>query len=220
MNTQNRVGGRVPANKPVIIIEHCETGFSPWLLLEYRHASMIYGRDYLWFTNVSQRYHGILSRYGRVLSESVVKLVESGVLNPNHTIVLDPKADQALTFEDLLTAGFVVIGGILGDHPPRGRTWLYITSRMPPGVRAFNIGGGQYSIDGAVYYVDYMWRNKGIEGFKYVDGVVIKTDFGEVYLPFRYPVVNGKPLLADGLEYYLKYRRLRDDIWAEITGSK
>lgn len=206
--------------KPVVVIEHCETELSPWLLLEYRHASMIYGKDFLWFTNVPPRYHRTLSRYGRVLSDNVVELVRCRALNPERTIVLDPKASRTLTFEELLTAEFVVIGGILGDHPPRGRTWLYITSRMPTGVRAFNIGDGQYSIDGAVYYVEYMWRNKGIEGFKYVDGVVIETGMGEVYLPFRYPVVNGKPLLADGLEYYLKYKRLRDDIWAEIAGVK
>lgn len=207
----------MPVYKPVVVIEHCETKLSPWLLLEYRHASIVYGRDYLWFTNVPQRYHRVLSRYGRTLSESVVELLRSGVFKPEQTIVLDPKADRALAFEDLSIAEFVVIGGILGDHPPRGRTWLYITSRMPPGVRAFNIGNGQYSIDGAVYYVEYMWRNKGVEGFKYVDCVVIETDTGEVYLPFRYPVVNGKPLLADGLEYYLKYGKLRDDIWEEIV---
>ena len=205
------------ASKPYIVIEHCEDELSPWLILEYRHASKIYGRDKLVFTRVPRRYHRLLSKYGEVREESIVELVSSGSISPSAVIVLDPRAAETLDYKHLLKAKYVVVGGILGDHPPRGRTWLYITSRMPSGVRAFNIGEGQYSIDGAVYYVDYLWRNKGLEGYRYVDGVVIESEHGEIYLPFRYPVVNNKPLLAEGLEYYLKYRRLRDDIWREIV---
>jgi ribosome biogenesis SPOUT family RNA methylase Rps3 len=205
------------ASKPYIVIEHCEDELSPWLILEYRHASKIYGRDRLMFTRVPRRYHRLLSKYGEVREESIVELVSSGSINPSAVIVLDPRAAETLNYKHLLEAKYVVVGGILGDHPPRGRTWLYITSRMPSGVRAFNIGEGQYSIDGAVYYVDYLWRNKGLEGYRYVDGVVIESEHGEIYLPFRYPVVNNKPLLAEGLEYYLRYRRLRDDIWREIV---
>jgi len=204
-------------SKPYIVIEHCEDELSPWLILEYRHASKIYGRDKLMFTRVPRRYHRLLSKYGEVREESVVELVSSGSINPSAVIVLDPRAAETLDYKHLLETKYVVVGGILGDHPPRGRTWLYITSRMPSGVRAFNIGERQYSIDGAVYYVDYLWRNKGLEGYRYVDGVVVESEHGEIYLPFRYPVVNNKPLLAEGLEYYLKYRRLRDDIWREIV---
>lgn len=203
--------------KPVIVVEHCEPELSPWLILEYRHASIIYGREHVWFTNIPLRYHKLLSRYGHVRSESIVNLVRNSVVNPLEVIVLDPKAKQELTYGDLESAKYVVIGGILGDHPPRGRTWDYITSKMPPGTRSFNIGSGQYSIDGSAFYVDYMWRNRGLRGFSYVDGIVIETGFGEIYLPFRYPVVNGKPLIADGLEYYLKYGRIREDIWREIA---
>lgn len=204
-------------SKPYIVIEHCEDELSPWLILEYRHASKIYGRDRLLFTRVPRRYHRLLSKYGEVREESIVELVSSGSISPSAVIVLDPRAAETLDYKHLLEAKYVVVGGILGDHPPRGRTWLYITSRMPSDVRAFNIGEGQYSIDGAVYYVDYLWRNKGLEGYRYVDGIVIESEHGEIYLPFRYPVVNDKPLLAEGLEYYLKYRRLRDDIWREIV---
>jgi ribosome biogenesis SPOUT family RNA methylase Rps3 len=204
-------------SKPYVVIEHCEDELSPWLILEYRHASKIYGRDKLVFTRVPRRYHRLLSKYGEVRGESIVELVSSGSISPSAVIVLDPRAAETLDYKHLLEAKYVVVGGILGDHPPRGRTWLYITSRMPSGVRAFNIGEGQYSIDGAVYYVDYLWRNRGLEGYRYVDGVVIEGEHGEIYLPFRYPVVNDKPLLAEGLEYYLKYRRLRDDIWREIV---
>ncbi|MGC8982208.1 MAG: hypothetical protein ACP5KA_00405 [Desulfurococcaceae archaeon] len=209
---------RPPAvKKPVVIIEHCEPEFSPWLILEYRHASTIYGRDFIWFTRVPSRYHRLLAKYGKVRSESVVELVNRGELAAERVIVLDPRSHEPLSYESLASAEYVVVGGILGDHPPRGRTWVEITSKMPRGVRAFNIGEGQYSIDGAVYYVEYMWRNKGNSGFQYVDGVYVETESGYVYLPFRYPLVNGKPLLAEGLEYYLKFRKLPEHVWREIT---
>lgn len=202
--------------KPTIIIEHCEEELSPWILLEYRHASIIYGREYLWFTNIPTKYQKILSKYGKVRIESVLELIRRNEIKTEEVIVLDPKASRTLTYKDLSEAKYVIIGGILGDYPPKGRTWEYITSRIRENVKAFNIGENQYSIDGAVYYVEHLWRNKDMSGFKYVDGVILKTDHGEIKLPYRYPLVNDKPLLADGLEYYLKYRKIRDDIWLEI----
>ena len=208
------------ALKPLIVIEHLESELRPWLLLEYRHASIIYGRSHVVFTNVPSKYASILSKYGRVIHESIVELVARGEVGAGDLVVLDPRAKSSLTYEELLKAKYVVIGGILGDHPPRGRTHSYITSRLPRGVKAFNIGDGQYSIDGAVYYVNYLWTNRGLNGYEYIDGIYVETNQGHVYLPFRYPLVNGKPLLADGLEYYLKYRKVRDDIWAEILSQK
>lgn len=205
------------SKKPIVVIEHCEQELGPWLFLEYRHASLIYGKEHLLFSNVPPKYHRLLSRYGRVSVESFVEYVRSGRVDPERVVVLDPRAKEPLEYRDLVSSDYVVVGGILGDHPPRGRTREIITSRMPPGVRVRNIGEGQYSIDGSVYYVHYLWVNKGLEGFTYVDGVYVETEQGYVYLPYRYPLVNGKPLLAEGLEHYLKYRRIRDDIWREIT---
>ncbi|MEM1612488.1 MAG: RNA methyltransferase [Desulfurococcaceae archaeon] len=203
--------------KPMLVIEHCEPDLSPWLILEYRHASLIYGRDHVIFTNVPERYHKLLARYGKVRCESVIALVSNGEMKLEEIIVLDPRAETPLTYQDLATAKYVIVGGILGDHPPRGRTHQYITSRLPHSVKSRNIGNGQYSIDGATYYIDYLWRNKDLARFKYVDGIYIETDQGYVYLPYRYPLVNSRPLIANGLEYYLKYRKMRDDIWKEIT---
>jgi ribosome biogenesis SPOUT family RNA methylase Rps3 len=206
----------VNIKKPTTIIEHCEVDLSPWIFLEYRHASIIYGRENLLFTNTPAKYHKILSKYGGVRSESVLELIRRNEIKLEEVIVLDPRAHKTLTYQDLFGAKYVVVGGILGDHPPKGRTWDYITSRIQGNIKAFNIGEGQYSIDGAVYYVEYMWRNRDMSGFRYVDGVTLKTDQGEIYLPYRYPLVNNEPLLADGLDYYLKHRKIRDDIWLEI----
>ncbi len=200
-------------DKPVIIIEHLEEEFGIWIFLEYRHASMIIGRDNIWFTNIPRRYHKMLNKYGRVYEESIVELVEKGVIPMDKLIILDPAAKKELRREEI-GGSYIVVGGILGDHPPRGRTSKLLTSRLP-GVRARNIGGGQYSIDGTVYYVYYFWRY-GLGNYRYIDGVTIKTPGGYVKLPFRYPLVDGKPLLAPGLEYYLRYGRIPEDILREV----
>lgn len=203
---------------PIIVIEHCEDTLSPWILLEYRHVSQIFGKERVWFTNVNERYHRILFKYGTPYSESVVSMVLRGFIKAGEVAVLDPRSSERLTYNDLISYKYIVIGGILGDFPPRGRTYALITSRMP-GVRAYNIGEGQYSIDGAAYYIYYMATHGGDQGFQYVDGVYIRHGDLEIRLPFRYPLVNGRPLLAEGLEYFLINRRLPEYIRREIFGD-
>lgn len=202
--------------KPFIVIEHCEKELSPWIVLEYRHSSLVYGRDFLFFTNIPPRLHKILGKYGRVFSDSVIELIERGEIPSRETIILDPLAEKRLTYSDLVSAKYIVIGGILGDHPPKGRTRELITSRLRD-VRSFNIGDGQFSIDGAVYYVNYVWDNGGETGLKYIDGVTLSFGVREIRLPFRYPVVNGKPLMAEGLDHYLLTGKIPDHIWRELT---
>lgn len=202
--------------KPFIVIEHCESEMSPWMILEYRHSSLIYGRDFTVFTNIPPKYQKLLGKYGRVLTDSVVELIERSEIPQRETIILDPLAKEKLTYSDLVSAKYVVIGGILGDNPPRGRTRELITSRLRS-VRSFNIGDAQYSIDGAVYYVHYVWENRGEDGFQYIDGVTLSFHTREIRLPFRYPIVDGKPLLAEGLEHYLRTGKIPDYIWRELT---
>ncbi|MET1159945.1 MAG: RNA methyltransferase [Thermoprotei archaeon] len=206
--------------KPVIIIEHLEQEMGIWILLEYRHSSLIYGKDYLWLTNIPTKYHRIFSKYAlRVYSESLLDLVRKSIVRSDEILVLDPQAEEELTYGDLLEFKYIVIGGILGDHPPRGRTKKLLTDKLG-NVEARNIGDGQYSIDGAVYYVDYLWKNRNLKGFKYVDGVVIEAVDSEIRLPFRYPVVNGKPLLAPGLIEYLSTGKTPDYILRELGLTK
>lgn len=159
-------------SKPIIVVEHLEEDFTPWILLEYRHLSSIYGSHCVFFTNIPGRYCKLLSKYGRPFPESIVEMVEKGLVKPSELLILDPSSPKPLAYSVLVEKRYVVIGGILGDHPPRGRTRELLTSRLR-GVEAFNIGGGQYSIDGAVYYVHYMYTRKGLEGYSYVDGVTI-----------------------------------------------
>ncbi len=200
--------------KPTIVIEHLEPEMSLWILLEYRHAGLIVGdRDMLWFTNIPARYKKILDKYGRVYEKSILELVPQEKI-----VILDPQAEKPLTYDDLL-GKYVVIGGILGDYPPRGRTKELLSSRAPRAEKR-NIGEGQYSIDGTVYYVMYLWKHGSMNEFKYVDGVKINTNEGHIFLPFRYPVEDNRPILAPGLKEYLLSKRVPDHILKEISSNE
>ncbi|MFZ8791399.1 MAG: hypothetical protein ACO2OS_03855 [Thermosphaera aggregans] len=205
--------------KPVIVIEHLEPEISPWLLLEYRHCSKIYGKDFLFITNLPTKYHKLLGKYANVLEKSVKALISENVLEKEATIILDPRSSVKLDFSTLNSAKYVIVGGILGEHPPKGRTYELITKELK-GVKSFNIGDGQFSIDGTVYYINHLLNNKTDEGLSFVDGVTIEY-FEPVYfsvnLPFRYPLENGEPVIAPGLKYYLQYRRLPEEVWREIN---
>ncbi len=201
-------------SKPVIAIEHLEEELSPWLLLEYRHSSLIVGRDRLWFTNVPIRLHSILSRYGRVFSESILEIMEH-----SRILILDPRATRLLEPEDIEAVEVVVIGGIMGDHPPRGMTWEYLSRHAPRALKR-SLGDGQYSIDGAVYVVEKVIEGYTLDSIEYVDGIELKTIVDGIEycirLPFRYPVVDNKPLLAPGLREYLFYKRIPSYILREL----
>jgi len=204
--------------KPIIIIEHLEDVLGIWIFLEYRHSSLIYGKEYLWFTNVPNKYHGILERYGRVYEDSVLNMVGKSI-GVDEVLVLDLQAEEILTYNDLLRFKYIVVGGILGDHPPRGRTKEFITSRLR-NVEARNIGDGQYSIDGSIYYVNYLWLNKSMENYRFIDGLEIDTLHGSIYLPYRYPLAGDKPLIAPGLVEYLRGLGLPREILQEIYPNR
>jgi len=204
--------------KPVVIIEHLEEGITPWILLEYRHISRFYGSECVIFTNMPAKYHGIIRKYGTPLEESIVDIIGRNAIKAEDVIILDPSSPKELTYDILSKARYVVIGGILGDHPPKKRTWEYISSRLGH-VAAYNIGKGQYSIDGAVYYIYYMYVNKSMDGYKYVDGLALETPSGIIHLPFRYPMVDGKPFISEELVYYIVNRKIPENVWKEITGK-
>lgn len=163
-------------------------------------------RSRLVFTN-GREYCGRLSRIAPCYRESVVEL--EGVLyrERGRVIILDPSAEAMLSPEEAAEAEAIVVGGILGDHPPRRRTWEMLTRRAR-GMAARSLGGDQLSIDGAVYLA-----LKALEGVHpssvplvrrprlevELDGLLTV----EVELPFAYPLVGGRPLFAPGLEELL-----------------
>ncbi|KUO43178.1 MAG: hypothetical protein APU95_03440 [Hadesarchaea archaeon YNP_N21] len=180
-------------------IEHLEENLSEWLLIEYSHAAKIAGRENMVITNVTdEEDFRKLSKIAKVERASVRE-----VLSNKRLIVLDPQAKRCLSPVDG-KADAVVVGGILGDYPPRHRTSKLLTKFLP-GAKARNIGKFQLSIDGAVYVAKEILGGRRLEEIPMIFGLEIEASRKHsVYLPYAYPLVDGKPLISCELVNYLK----------------
>jgi len=186
--------------KLVFVIEHLESEIGKWLLYEYEHASEIVGKNRLMFTNVKkEEWRRLLSRLGTVEEKSATE-----VFNHEKVVVLDPKAEFPLTPEDFAGKEAVILGGILGDHPPKGRTRKLLTRRFKKTATVRNLGKGQFSIDGAVYVAKLVSEGTPLKAIPVQKGLSLKLNqHGEVYLPYAYPMRDGKPLISQKLVAYL-----------------
>ena len=184
-----------------VIIEHLEPILSKWLWIEYKHVSELIGKSNLIFTNVKKEKHRLkLSELGAVEEKSICELD----IDRTKLIVLDQKASEKLKPEDFSDAEYVVVGGIMGDHPPRGRTWLYLTSRLT-GAKARTLGDYQFAIDGAVYMALQVYRGRRIEEIPVQIGLDIKVnEYLTINLPYAYPLINGQPFISSELVKFLK----------------
>ncbi len=126
--------------------------------------------------------------------------------SPRNVIILDPLAKKVLGVDEARKAEAIVIGGILGDNPPRGRTYQLLTSRAKL-MQPRSLGPHQLSIDGAVYLA-----LKAIEGVPPTEIPLVhrpRLSFKvgdlefEVELPFSYPLVEGRPLISDEVKHLL-----------------
>jgi ribosome biogenesis SPOUT family RNA methylase Rps3 len=185
--------------KLAFVIEHLEREIGKWLLFEYEHVSEIVGKNHLLFANVKKENEKYaLSKLGAVEKKSATE-----VFNPEKVVVLDPKAELPLKPEDFAGKEAVIIGGILGDHPPKGRTSQLLTRRFPRAV-VRNIGRWQFTIDGAVYVAKLVSKGKLLETIPVTKGLALRlNEYGEVYLPYAYPLKNGKPVISQKLVAYL-----------------
>ena len=178
---------------PYLVIEHLEE-ISDWLWLEYKHVSE-WWRDKLIFTNVLPEERERLARLGSVIGESVTRFP----FDRSKVIVLDLQAEEELKPEDIGEDTMIVVGGILGDAVPRGRTREFITSRME-GVKVRHIGKPQFSIDGASIVAKLIADGKKLREIEYEENPTIKLDeFSEITLHYAVPKLNGKLLLTPGL---------------------
>lgn len=176
-----------------LVIEHLED-ISEWLWLEYRHASMWWGKKLI-FTNVREDERKRLAELGSVLTDSVTEFP----FDRSKIIVLDLQAEEELKPGDIEEDTVIVVGGILGDAVPRGRTREFITSRME-GVKVRHIGKPQYSIDGAAIVARLIADGRRLEEIDYEENPTIKLDdFSEITLHYAVPKLNGKLLLTPGL---------------------
>jgi ribosome biogenesis SPOUT family RNA methylase Rps3 len=181
------------------VIEHLEAVMGKWLLIEYRHVSKIANEKRLIFTNVKRKSHALkLSRIGTVRQESFTQ-----IFRPEELIILDPKAYFPLRTEDFNNKSAVIVGGILGDHPPKGRTHTLITKRCPKATIR-NLGKAQFSIDSAVYMAKLVSEGTPLEKIPIKKGLTIKVSENHfIHLPYAYPIKNGKPLISKELINYL-----------------
>ncbi len=204
---------RLGRGKLDFVIEHLEPRVSTWVLLEYLHAASIVGPDSLVITNVPPGDRERLRDAGLrlVYGESVARLYD-----PERLLVLDPRAEHPLRPADMLGVDAIVVGGIMGDHPPKGRTWELLTRRLR-GARVRHLGPGQLSVDGAIYVAHTVAAGLELGLIPLVEGVSLswRAPLGVeqvVDLPFTYPLVGGKPLLPPGLEEYLRRGAMYEEL--------
>ena len=176
-----------------LVIEHLED-ISEWLWLEYRHVSE-WWKDKLIFTNVLPEERERLAELGSVITESVTEFP----FDRPKIIVLDLQAEEELRPEERGEDTVIVVGGILGDAVPRGRTREFITSKME-GVKVRHIGRPQYSIDGAAIVAKLISEGRRLAEIEYEENPTIKLDeFSEITLHYAVPKLNGRLLLTPGL---------------------
>ncbi len=182
----------------LLIIENLEPCPSPWLLTEYSYVSSLFP-DRTVFTNVKHpRLKAELERIGRVHGISVVVLVKE--LDLRDVIVLDPAADRPLTTEEVRECDAVVIGGIMGDYPPKGRTKELITDKLPE-AKARHLGKAQLTIAGAAYVLKRIEEGARLGDIEIRNGLTYTINLGgaelTIELPYGFPVENGKLVLPE-----------------------
>ena len=184
---------------PKIVVEHLEPKLSDWLLFEYENAAKL-GKNIL-FTNVKSG-RAKFKRFSEVESRSVLEIFPQERL-----VILDPLAKKRLAHDDLAGGAIAVIGGILGDHPPRGRTRALLTSKAPK-AKIRNLGRDQFPIDSAVYVVQTIMQEKELSTIPIKRGLILRVKLKpsgvyEVELPYVYPIVANKPLVSKKILKYL-----------------
>ncbi|MCY0883609.1 MAG: hypothetical protein OWQ50_07535 [Acidianus infernus] len=189
------------------IIEHLDV-LGKWILIEYKHSYEIAKREGVDLLVCGLKLEGIPSTEKRFYE----------IFDPKNVIILDPQANEPLKTEDFDGIDAVIIGGILGDHPPRGRTKSLLSDRFPQSKKR-NIGKLQFAIDGALYVAIQVMKGKKLEEIPTINGLKIISEFKgaeeEIILPFGYPLVNGKPLISEELIKYLIGNRPHRIKWGE-----
>ena len=184
----------------LFVIEHLEPKLSEWLQIEYSNAARIVGRKRLLITNVKKKNEfRKLGGVARVERKRVRELFKQRKL-----VVLDPRARKNLSPADLLGKRAIVIGGILGEEPPLGRTRELLMKSLPR-AQARNLGRHQFAIDGAAYLAKRVLEGKRLGEVPVQLGLEIQiSEVHSTFLSYAFPLVRGKPLISNELISYLK----------------
>lgn len=180
-----------------IVLENLEEKLSEWLYLEYRHAAEIW-RGAL-FTNISSRDMAErLRMFGQVKAQPCSEVIHGG-----EAVILDPRAKKPLRREDLNGRKTLIIGGILGQAKPLGRTDKLLTSKMP-GAKARNLGNVQLTIDSAALVARLVEMGMPLEEIEVTSQVEVRvSEVESIHLPYGYVVLEDRLILTPGLKEYL-----------------
>lgn len=200
----------------IIIIENLENGVSRWLLAEYREVIKISKREgvAVIFSNIKDPILGAL-----LGKDGIEVIQEEGwrKFDLSHAIVLDPQAKKTLEPWEVKNACCVIIGGIMGDHPPRGRTSLISSYYINASKR--NIGPYQFSVDGSVKVVLAMLKGLRLSDISTIGPPIRLYLKGprdseiEIELPYVYPTrSDGSPDIPEEIVELLEHGLMWDEV--------
>ncbi|MDA1196624.1 MAG: SAM-dependent methyltransferase [Nanoarchaeota archaeon] len=180
----------------IYIIEHLEPELFPWCIIEYRHITKILGKANVLFTNIRRKKDcDRLRGFARAVKESFT------TLDLKRVCVLDPAASKVLSSSDVKEFDTIVLGGILGDYPMKART----KQEIPSGYERRHLGKEQMPTDNASYVARDILAGKKMSDFTFKDGITVELGENEATdLPFRYVMIDGKPLMSGQLVELLK----------------
>lgn len=202
------------------IVEHMEEGFSEWVILEYAKILSDVGKENLIIcslpsTTTSADIPAKLLDLGlKWTTKELDKINEEYPDFHYYTpesgkkiCLLDPRAEEDLTCSDVEKFDCMVLGGILGNHPPRDRT-AELKVKYPGLLVGRRLGDKQMSTDTAARTAFYILEKKiEFENIKFIDYPEFRFNKNEaVEMPFRYIIDDktGKPILPDGMLELIK----------------
>ncbi len=196
-----------------IVIEHMEERPTRWLIAEYIEAAEEAGRlgFNIVFTGVRDPVlQSVLAREGLEWRfEHSWELYDTP-----RTVVLDLWAPRDLEPGEAESLDYYVIGGIMGDHPPRGRGRLL--SWMFESAAKRRLGPYQMSIHVAAWAAAMVARGTPVDRLPVVYGasVRVRTPMGEleVELPYAYPRgPGGRGVVPERIRRVLEHGVLWDE---------
>lgn len=203
----------------LLIIDNWERLLSPWLFSEYSFVADLF-KSSLVFTNVtSKEMLQALSSLAKATPKGVGEFLAEINIPVSKVVILDPAASEELRPEDLSRAEAVVVGGIMGDHPPKKRTYELITSKLSEAT-ARNLGKEQLTIAGAAYVLKKISEGLTLRDLDIRFGLTIKLNIlnssVEIFLPYAFPYEGGKPVLP---KEYLRIIAMRSLYYESVELS-
>jgi ribosome biogenesis SPOUT family RNA methylase Rps3 len=183
----------------VVVVDNMEVRASRWVVEEYVESSRVAESNGIKFYVtglVTPELEALLARRGvEVIWDS------RSLCNRPDSILLDLWAEKTLDPLEVWGARCFIIGGIMGDHPPKGRTRL-LYEKYPYAAKR-NLGPLQFSVDGTVKMLAKVLKGMRVEevDIVYPVSLEVKGYLGTVTveLPYAYPAESGRPMIAESI---------------------